>query len=71
MGKENETDLKLLNKNLEVTFTMLVEVMTALEAITHRLDGIEQILMNHKEHLEKLERTVYKKTDIDFKEYIQ
>jgi hypothetical protein len=70
MGKENETDLKLLNKNLEVTFTMLLEVMTALEAITSRLDAIDRILMNHKEHLEKLERTVYK-TESKFKEYVQ
>lgn len=69
MGKEEKVELT--NNEIVSLIKSLADVLLALSSINDRLDMIEQIMMNHKEHIQDLEVKVFKKEKVEpVKEYI-
>lgn len=62
--KEEKEKAKENVKEILDSFYGLTETLDLLNktfaALNNRIDMLESILMNHKEHLERIERTIYK-----------
>lgn len=57
--KDKKTVKEILDSFYGLTETLNLMNET-FKALNTRIDMLESILMNHKEHLERIERTIYK-----------